>query len=128
MLCVGAPSRIFFFWDVPFWKVQTSWIFFFPLTTFHGKLGPRAHFGLLYEILAVVKNLQADFGPFLYVQVDAQVEKHHADERGEELEGGGRNEKVPVVKKFCIAFPIGNGASAGYVFPADDCRSVEQES
>lgn len=59
-----------------------------------------------------VENIQAHFGAPLYVQVNAQVEKHHADERGEKLQRGGCHEEIPVVEELSIAFPGGDDALA----------------
>lgn len=74
-----------------------------------------------------MKDIQAHFGASLNVHVDAQIEKHDADEGGEELQGGGCHEEIPVVEKLSIAFPIRDVALACDVFPADNCRSVKQE-
>lgn len=119
-----------FFLGVPFWDTQSfCQISLLPLAAFHGELGFRAHFDLLHKVLvlSLMHHIQAGFGAPLDVQVNAQVEKGHADEWGEKLDGGGCDEEIPVVEKLSVAFPIGYDASAGYVLPADNRRSIEQE-
>ena len=72
-------------------------------------------------------SIQPDTGAPLDVQVDAEVEEGDAEERGEELEGGGRDEEVPVVEELCVAVALGDRAATRQVLPTEDGGSIEQE-
>lgn len=65
--------------------------------------------------------------PPLDVEIDAEVEEGHGDERREELEGRRGEQEVPGAVELCETFVLWNDALSDHQFPEDDRRAVEEE-
>ncbi len=65
--------------------------------------------------------------PPLDVEIDAEVEEGHGDERREELEGRRGEQEVPGAVELGETFILRNNAFSHHQFPEDDGWSVEKE-
>lgn len=65
--------------------------------------------------------------PPLNVEIDAEVEEGHGDERWEELEGRRREQEVPGAVELGETFVLWNDAFSDHQFPEDDSWTVEEE-